>query len=167
MKLQAFPQQDHDAHIAVHQAYMNSKVAQLQPAVLLSLEKHIFEHIGLKAQVIAQSQMQPQDMQNPDMMAAKVAQIQAQLMAEYLQKNPPQQQTDPLVAIKQQEVDIRKQEAQQDAMADQAKLQLDAQKLQQQNAIQRERIDSAEDIAAMKVRLAQERQQNIMKRTGG
>ena len=167
MKLQAFPQQDHDAHIAVHQAYMNSKVAQLQPAVLLSLEKHIFEHIGLKAQVIAQSQMQPQDMQNPDMMAGKVAQIQAQLMAEYLQKNPPQQQTDPLVAIKQQEVDIRKQEAQQDAMADQAKLQLDAQKLQQQNAIQRERIDSAEDIAAMKVRLAQERQQNIMKRTGG
>ena len=166
-KLQAFPQQDHDAHIAVHQAYMNSKVAQLQPAVLLSLEKHIFEHIGLKAQVIAQTQMQPQDMQNPDMMAAKVAQIQAQLMAEYLQKNPPQQQTDPLVAIKQQEVDIRKQEAQQDAMADQAKLQLDAQKLQQQNAIQRERIDSAEDIAAMKVRLAQERQQNIMKRTGG
>ena len=88
-------------------------------------------------------------------------------MSEYLQKNPPQQQTDPLVAIKQQEVDIRKQEAQQDAMADQAKLQLDAQKLQQQNAIQRERIDSAEDIAAMKVRLAQERQQNIMKRTGG
>ena len=86
---------------------------------------------------------------------------------EYLKKNPPQQQTDPLVAIKQQEVDIRKQEAQQDAMADQAKLQLDAQKLQQQNAIQRERIDSAEDIAAMKVRLAQERQQNIMKRTGG
>ena len=167
MKLQAFPQQDHDAHIAVHQAYMNSKVAQLQPAVLLSLEKHIFEHIGLKAQVIAQSQMQPQDMQNPDMMAGKVAQIQAQVMAEYLQKNPPQQQTDPLVAIKQQEVDIRKQEAQQDAMADQAKLQLDAQKLQQQNAIQRERIDSAEDIAAMKVRLAQERQQNIMKRTGG
>jgi len=106
-------------------------------------------------------------MQNPDMMAAKIAQIQAQLMAEYLQKNPPQQQTDPLVAIKQQEVDIRKQEAQQDAMADQAKLQLDAQKLQQQNAIQRERIDSAEDIASMKVRLAQERQQNIMKRTGG
>ena len=139
----------------------------MQPAVLLTLEKHIFEHLGMKAMVIAQTQMQPQDMQNPEVKDAKVAQIQAQLMAEYLQKNPPQPNTDPLVAIKQQEIDIRKQESQQDAMTDQAKLQLDAQKLQQQNAIQRERISSTEDIASMKVRLAQERQQNIMKRTGG
>ena len=61
-KMQAFPQQDHDAHIAVHQAYMGSKVAQMQPAVLLTLEKHIFEHLGMKAMVIAQTQMQPQDM---------------------------------------------------------------------------------------------------------
>jgi hypothetical protein len=55
--MQAFPEQDHDAHIAVHLAYMNSKVAQMQPPVLLTLEKHIYEHIGLKARV--------QAMQNP------------------------------------------------------------------------------------------------------
>ncbi len=57
-KMQAFPQQDHDAHIAVHSAYMNSKVAQMQPPLLMTLEKHIYEHLGMKAMVMAQPQMQ-------------------------------------------------------------------------------------------------------------
>ena len=88
-ELKAFPEQDHDAHIAVHSAYMNSKIAQMQQPVLLTLEKHIYEHIGLKAQQMAQQEMgQNPQAQQPQMMAQRVAQIQAQLIAEFQKTQP-------------------------------------------------------------------------------
>ena len=158
-KLQAFPEQDHDAHIATHLAYMNSKVAQMQPPILLTLEKHIYEHIGLKAQVMAM-----QDPQNaqlpPEQQQNVVAQIQARLMAEFQQQNPPQAQTDPLVAIKQQEVDLKAQELQQDSAYDQQKLQLDTQKAQSNEQLQRDRIQSTEDIATMRANIQREKNQS-------
>ena len=155
-QLKAFPEQDHDAHIAVHLAYMNSKVAQMQPPVLLVLEKHIYEHLGLKAQVMV---MQMPEMANlpPEQQQNEVAKVQAQLIAEFQQQNPPQPQTDPLVQIKQQEVDLRAKELQQDSQYDQQKLQLDAQKAQANQQIQRDRIDSTEDIAVMRANLAKQK----------
>tara|TARA_R100000234_G_scaffold90744_1_gene58969 strand:- start:1676 stop:4024 length:2349 start_codon:yes stop_codon:yes gene_type:complete len=144
--LKAFPEQDHDAHIAVHLAYMNSKVAQMQPAVLLVLEKHIYEHIGLKAQVMVMQN--PQNAQlPPEQMQNLIAQTQAQLIAEFQQQNPPQPQTDPLVAIKQQEVNLKAQELQQENQYDQQKLQLDTQKAQSNEQLQRDRLQSTEQIA--------------------
>tara|TARA_R100000655_G_scaffold107166_2_gene157272 strand:+ start:5408 stop:7756 length:2349 start_codon:yes stop_codon:yes gene_type:complete len=144
--LKAFPEQDHDAHIAVHLAYMNSKVAQMQPAVLLVLEKHIYEHIGLKAQVMVMQN--PQNAQlPPEQMQNLIAQTQAQLIAEFQQQNPPQPQTDPLVAIKQQEVNLKAQELQQENQYDQQKLQLDTQKAQNNEQLQRDRLQSTEQIA--------------------
>ena len=156
-KLQAFPTQNHDAHIAVHLGYMQSQVAKLQPAVLLTLEKHIFEHIGLKAQVLATQQMQPQEQQNPDLIASKVAEIQAQLIIDYLQKNPPKPTEEPLVAIKKQELALRSQEQQTEALNEQQKLKQDQMKTQQQGSIARERIQSTEDIANMRAQIALER----------
>jgi hypothetical protein len=156
-KLQAYPTQNHDAHIAVHLAYMQSKVAKMQPAVLLTLEKHIFEHIGLKAQVLAAQQLQPQEQQNPDLVASKVAEVQSQLMVDYLQKNPPQPDQEPLVALKQQELALRAQEQQTDAFNEQQKLKQDQVKTQQQGSIARERIQSTEDIANMRAQIALER----------
>ena len=136
---------------------MQSKVAKMQPAVLLTLEKHIFEHIGLKAQVLAAQQLQPQEQQNPDLVASKVAEIQSQLMLDYLQKNPPQPDQEPLVALKQQELALRAQEQQTDAFNEQQKLKQDQVKTQQQGSIARERIQSTEDIANMRARIALER----------
>ena len=171
-KLTAFPEQNHDAHIAVHQIYMQSQIAKLQPAVLMTLEKHIYEHLALKAKVMVEQEMaQPpmdeamdpamaqQAQPDPAAMENKIAEVQAQLMAEYLQGNPPKESDDPLVDIKQQELDLRAQEQQQDAMQDQAKLQLDKQKMQESNAIQRERIQTTEDIAQMRAQIALQRQQ--------
>ncbi len=171
-KLTAFPEQNHDAHIAVHQIYMQSQIAKLQPAVLMTLEKHIYEHLALKAKVMVEQEMaQPpmdeamdpamaqQAQPDPAAMENKIAEVQAQLMAEYLQGNPPKESDDPLVDIKQQELDLKAQEQQQDAMQDQAKLQLDKQKMQESNAIQRERIQTTEDIAQMRAQIALQRQQ--------
>tara|TARA_R100000900_G_scaffold34060_2_gene27674 strand:- start:668 stop:3016 length:2349 start_codon:yes stop_codon:yes gene_type:complete len=155
-KLQAFPEQDHDAHIAVHLAYMNSKVAQMQPAVLLVLEKHIYEHLGLKAQVMV-TQMPEIANLPPEQQQNEVAKMQAKLIAEFQQQNPPQSQTDPLVQIKQQEVDLKAQEIQQDSQYDQQKLQLDTQKAQANEDIQRDRLQSTESIAVMRADLAKQK----------
>ena len=167
-KLQAFPEQDHQAHIAVHMAYMNSKVAQMQPPVLLTLEKHIYDHLGLQARVIASQQMQQQMGQNaqagqvpPEQLENLVAQIQAQLIMEFQQQNPPQKEEDPLVAIKQQELQLRQQDQVADQQIDQQRLALEQQRQAQNMALGRERIDSAEEIALMRM------QQQAQRQTGG
>ena len=160
-QIQAFPQQDHDAHIAVHSAYMNSRVAQMQPPLLLILEKHIYEHLGLKAREVFQQQMaqNPQAAQQPpEVQEQMVAQIQAQLMTQYQQSQPPAQEQDPLVRIKEQELQLRQQEMLADQQNDQQKLALDQQRAQQNFALGRERIESTEDIAQMRARIALARQ---------
>ena len=160
-KMQAFPQQDHDAHIAVHSAYMNSKIAQLQPPLLMTLEKHIYEHLGMKAQVMHDQQMaqDPQAGQQPPEEHDKmIAQIQAQLIAEYQKTQPPAQEDDPLVRIKEQELQLRQQEMVADQQNDQQKLALDQQRAQQNFQLGRDRIDSTEDIAQMRARIALQKQ---------
>ena len=160
-KMQAFPQQDHDAHIAVHSAYMNSKIAQMQPPLLMTLEKHIYEHLGMKAQVMHDQQMaqDPQAGQQPPEEHDKmIAQIQAQLIAEYQKTQPPAQEEDPLVRIKEQELQLRQQEMVADQQNDQQKLALDQQRAQQNFQLGRDRIDSTEDIAQMRARIALQKQ---------
>ena len=152
-KMQAFPQQDHDAHIAVHSAYMNSRVAQMQPPLLMTLEKHIYEHLGMKAMVMAQQQMQGQQVD-----PAQVAQIQAQLISEYQKTQPPAQEQDPLVRIKEQELQLRQQEMIADQQNDQQKLALDQQRAQQNFQLGQDRIESTEDIAQMRARIALQKQ---------
>ena len=156
-RMQAFPQQDHDAHIAVHSAYMNSKVAQMQPPLLMTLEKHIYEHLGMKAMVMAQQQMQGQQV-DPAQQEQMVAQLQAQLVAEYQKSQPPAQEQDPLVRIKEQELQLRQQEMIADQQNDQQKLALDQQRAQQNFQLGRDRIESTEDIAQMRARIALQKQ---------
>ena len=86
LQLQAFPEQDHDAHIQTHLAYMSSKVVQLNPALISVMQGHIFQHLNLKAVAIAQQQMQQQQ---PEM--------QQQPMSPEMQQQP-DPQMDTLVA---------------------------------------------------------------------
>jgi len=168
-KLQAFPEQDHDAHISVHLGYMQSKVAQMQPPVQMVLEKHIYEHLGLKAMVLHEQQMQqdPNSQQMPPEEHEKmIAQIQAQLIAEFQQQQPPTPQEDPLVQVKQQELALREQEMQMDQQLDQQRLAQNAQRDMQNAQIARERINSQEDIAQMRARIALQRQQQNQNRGG-
>jgi len=47
---QAFPGQDHRAHITAHLSFMATSIAKNNPPVMAGLEKNIFEHISLMAQ---------------------------------------------------------------------------------------------------------------------
>ena len=160
-QLKAFPDQNHDAHIAVHIGYMASMIVRANPAIMQILQKHIFEHISLKARLVVQQQAQAQGMQmQPQEIESQVAEVEGDLINEYIELESQimgMQQKDPLVDLKAQELQLRQQEQAQNAQMDQMELEFDKQKAAEQAAIQRERIDSTEDIAQMRAQIALER----------
>jgi hypothetical protein len=94
---QAFPGQDHRAHMTAHLNFMATNMARNAPVVMASLEKNCFEHISLMSQeqvevemknemqqlqMIAQ-QMQQVGQQNPQM--AQQMQIQARMISERIE----------------------------------------------------------------------------------
>jgi hypothetical protein len=90
---QAFPGQDHRAHMTAHLNFMATNMARNNPTVMASLEKNIFEHISLMAQEQVEiefkdemqqlQQMQAMMQQNPQM--AQQMQIQARMMSEKIE----------------------------------------------------------------------------------
>jgi len=117
--LVAFEFQDHDAHIAAHMAFMATRMVQINPQVYALLQSHISDHISFKARAEVNAQMS----QSPEMtqmqqadpeqfqimydaeVAKRAAQITSELAQTEMQTNAAKQ--DPLVRIKQQEVDLR------------------------------------------------------------
>ena len=117
--LTAFAFQDHDAHISAHMAFMATRMVQINPQVYALLQSHISDHISFKARAEVKANMA----QNPQMIemqqadpeqfqimfdaevAKRAAQITSELAQTEMQANAAKQ--DPLVRIKQQEVDLR------------------------------------------------------------
>jgi len=152
---QAFPEQDHRAHISAHLAFMQTPLIQAQPPLASALQKHIFQHLSLLAQQIAQQEAQAGGMMlPPEQMVNVVAAKEAELMQEFAQLMAPPQQEDPIVALKQQDLALREQELIANAQNDAAELELDRAKLLQNANIARERIDSTEDIARQRADVA-------------
>ena len=131
----------------------------MQPAVLMTLEKHIYEHLGLKAANLMQQDPAMQQLA-PEEQQMVLARLQAQLIQEYQQQQPPAPPSDPLVQIKQQELALKQQDQTADQQLGQQKLQMDAQRQQQNYDVQQQRIQSTEDIAKMRAQIALQRQQN-------
>jgi len=158
-ELTAFPEQDHAAHIKVHQTYMQSGIAQQQVEVLLTLEKHIYEHLGMQAEILADQKAQQMGIQTEEQLAALVAQEQAALIQEY-QSTLPQQDPasdDPLIALKERELDLKEQDQKADQLYDNERLQFEEEKNARNMEIQNRRISSQEDIAVMRNNTALER----------
>jgi hypothetical protein len=152
--LKAFAGQQHDAHIMAHIMMGLSPLVGGMPNVAVNLQKHIFEHIRLKAEEDTEAELFKQygtdsqgmvsALQREAMIAVKTAQFFQE--AKQLQTQMQGSQEDPLVGLKKQELD-------QSAKRDQAKLQLDQQHLQLDQ--QREQADQGE--AAAKLQLDREK----------
>jgi hypothetical protein len=156
MQLKAFPEQNHDAHISTHLSYMGSINIRANPAMINILQQHIFEHIGLKASQQLQIKMQQQPMDEVTAQA-ELAQMEAELTKQYFEMESQVLgggQQDPLVDLKAKELQIKEQQAMQNAINDQEKLKLDQDKLQANTAIQKDRIDTTEEIANMRAQNA-------------
>jgi hypothetical protein len=135
--LKAFAGQQHDAHIMTHILFGLNPMMQGMPNVAVNVQKHIFEHIRLKAEEEVEAELFQQYGTDPDslisalqreaMVAMKVAQgyqevkqLQTQLMGP---------QTDPLVELKKQELTQSGQRDQAKAQVEQARLNVDQQRL--------------------------------------
>ena len=152
---QAFMQQDHRAHISTHIAFMQTPIMQTQPILVSALQKHIFEHLTMLAQQMAEQQVGQQGVQvPPEMMANAVAQQEAQLMQEFAQMLQPPQAEDPIIALKQQDLALREQELLTRTQSEEDKLEAAIQKAQNDDAIDRERIQSQQDIAKQRADVA-------------
>ena len=168
--LTAFEFQDHDAHIAAHTAFMESRMVQINPQVYALLQAHVSDHISFKARKEVTEQM----MQDPNLarlqqedpqsyqiafdnaVATAVAEITTELVKGEMQANKAKQ--DPLVRIKQQEVDLRAMDLQR--KSDETKFKQDQENQRQANKLdleydrlaqQDEQSDKRLDIAERKL----------------
>jgi len=165
--LTAFEFQDHDAHIAAHTAFMESRMVQINPQVYALLQSHVSDHISFKARkevreqfaqdpnLVALQQNDPQSFQIAfdNSVATAVAEITTELVKGEMEAN--RAKADPLVRIKQQEVDLRAMDLQRKAdetqfrqeMENQRqanKLNLEYDRLAQQDEQSDKRLDIAE-----------------------
>lgn len=141
--IKAFIEQDHKAHIQVHQAFMQDpQVAQMvgqnqqAQAILQAAQAHLMEHLGFvyRQQVEQQlgvplpppdQQMEPElEAQVAPLLAQAAMQVQQQNAAQAQQAAAAQQAQDPVFQQQQMELQLRQQEMQMKAQIEAAKLEL-------------------------------------------
>ena len=174
--IKAFIYQDHAAHMATHQAFMQDPmIAQAigqNPAaqqIMASLQAHLAEHLGfmyrqqmeekLGAPLPGPNEEMPEDMEVP--LSRLLAQAGQQLtqanQQQAAQQQAQQKAQDPVVQMQQMELQLKQAEQQRKAAKDQAdiqldaaKLQLDAQKAERTAAIEASRIATQNEQAQAK-----------------
>jgi hypothetical protein len=168
MELKAFAGQQHDAHIEAHLRMGTSPLLQANPMSAAILQKHILQHVRIKAEEDVEAELFKAYGTDPDrmvsalqkegMIALKVAQSMAdlKLMQDQI-LNAGEQASDPIVELKKQELDQRAKADQMDAMAKDKKLELDQAKLQQDAQTDQARIQSQEGIADQRADISRER----------
>jgi len=156
--LQAFPPQDHMAHIRVHAAMLQQPATASNPQAFMMLQAHVQEHVAMHARdlvqemfngVLQQAQMQGEVVPqiDPAALEAAVAQQIADTTEQLAPLLSPPQQPDPLVAIRQQELQNDTQEIQRKAMNDAMDFQIDQAKLMQAYDLAQQRQRLQEQIA--------------------
>ena len=170
--LQAFPDQNHQAHIEAHLAIIATPVAQANAAIVMTLQGHVQEHLGFMAEAMAQEeiinqlspeeQMQIQSSQEGMMafqteVASRAAELIGELTEQYAQAVMPPQQPDPLVAIRQQELALREADIQRKAKEADDRAQLDREKELNDQMAESARINIQKEALDEKTRVAEER----------
>jgi len=164
-KIEAYEGQNHDAHIQAHLVFGLSPVVQLMPQIGVDLNKHILQHVTLKAKEAVAMQIQQAEQQMGQvaegenleaMTQGQIATLEAQFLGEVQQLQAQLSgagQPDPVIQLKQQELQQRAMNDQAKLQFDQTKLGFEQQKLQQKDKIDNARIDSAEDIAMLRAKI--------------
>ena len=170
---QAFPGQDHRAHITAHLNFMSTNMVRNNPAIMGAIQKNILEHISLMAQEQVQLEFreQMQEMMLMQQMAAMNPQVQQQLqsmtnqiearksvliaeMTEEFMKEEKQItsqfDSDPLLKLKSREVDLRAMENERKKDNDQAQQDLARARLMQSGENFDEKLEQNEDLAKLR-----------------
>ena len=183
---QAFPGQDHRAHITAHLNFMSTNMVRNNPAIMASIQKNILEHISIMAQEQIQLEFREQMMQlqmmqqqaatNPQVQAqvqditnqieARKSVLIAEMTEEFMKeenKITSQFDSDPLLKLKAREVDLRAMENERKKEADQTKADFDRAKLMQARDLAEDKMDQNEELAELRagVSLAKKNNANI------
>jgi hypothetical protein len=170
---QAYPKQDHRAHITAHMNFMATNFVRNNPPIMASLEKNIMEHISLMAQehvelefaqqIMQMKQMQAQGMQGQEaqqqvqQLNLKMEARKAVLIAEYTEEFMGMEKqitsmldSDPLIKLKAQEIDLKAMENFRKKQETEAKVNLDKAKLVQNRELTEDKLEQNEELAALR-----------------
>ena len=152
----AFMQQNHKAHMKAHAEYMFTRMVQINPPLYAMLQSHMSEHLAMMVSQQVQQEFAEQDQQmqmmmqqaqtNPQMQQqvqmqmqqlktqkdARQAELEAEMTAQLAQEEEARtkaEQQDPLVRLKQQEIDLRAAEIMSRKQDSQIKTMMDLQRL--------------------------------------
>jgi len=166
MKLRAFEGQDHQSHIMAHLVFGASPMVGQLPPVAMMLQKHILEHIKIQSEEQAMQQMQQMQGADEAQYQAVVAQMVAQGMQQVkeLSGQLSGEGPDPLVQLKEKELEIKAQSEQSDAQLDQAKLQLDQSNQQMRGQQFQQRLASQSEQTDKRIQSAMDRE--LLKQQG-
>jgi len=166
--LKVFEGQEHQSHIMAHLIFGASPMVGSMPALAMELQKHVMEHVKVAAreqaavQFIQSRQAAGGEAATEEEMLAiegLTAQFVAQgmQMVQQMSAQVSGQGPDPLVQLKEQELQIKAQAEQNDMQVDQAKLNMEA-------AGQRMRADQFQQRMASQERQTDKRIQSAMER---
>ena len=173
---QAFPGQDHKAHIDSHLNFMKSNMIQNSPAVMGALQKNILERISLMAQEQIQLEFQQElqqaqqmqqalkaNPQNPQLIQqvtqltqtinARKAVLIAEMTKDYMdeeQKIMGEFSGDPLIKLKAREVDLRAADLEQKKKNENQRMNLDKAKALMNQENQQDKLEQNEQLAKMR-----------------
>ena len=177
---QAFPGQDHRAHITAHLNFMASNFVRNNPSITAALEKNIMEHISLMAQEQVQlefpqefqmlPQLQQMAVQNPQaqqqlqQISQKIEARKALLIADMTEDFMKEEKQitsqfdhDPLLKLKQREVDLKAMETERKMKEDEARIELDRAKMVQAKDLNEQKLEQNEDLAQLRADTAIEK----------
>jgi hypothetical protein len=174
--MKAFIYQDHDAHIATHQAFMQDPqimafIGQNPAAqqIMAALSAHIAEHVAFQYRQQMETKLgvplpppdselsKEQEVQLAGLLAKAAQQLTQQKQAAAAQQQAQQKAQDPIIQMQQAELQLKQQEQQRKSAKDQAdsqlnaaRLQLDAEKAQTTATIEASRIAAQNEQAQAK-----------------
>ena len=174
--LQAFPQQNHELHIKAHRTFMTSALVKANPMAVMNLVSHINQHVSLLAtQTVDQAMVEeaeklrqqygenvpPEALQALQMQRAtaidnEIVKITEQMVVEE-QESMQDQNMDPLVMLKQQELALK--QAEQETAAQFKSLNQDLKEAQfgYKQTFDSQKLQKDYDLAELRANVARER----------
>jgi hypothetical protein len=169
MQLKAFAGQQHDAHIMAHLIMGMSPILGSIPVAAATLQKHIFEHVRIKAEEDTEAELFMQYGSDPDKMVSAIQRegMIALKCAQYMQQVRDMQnqlaggggQPDPVIALKEKELEQNAAKDQADLKIDQEQIAVDREKLAQSQQQTQMRVQTQQNIADQRAQVARERAQ--------
>ena len=168
--VQAFATQDHDAHIeTIVAAQQNPDVIEKIEAsptaqsILANASAYVNQHLTMKFRKQVEEEMGiplpaegeplPADVEKriSDLVAEAAKRVAVTSQSKAEQERIAAQQQDPLIQMREREVAIKEADVQRKIAGDAARIQLDAEKAKNRDEIERERIESQEQIAGASI----------------